>query len=61
MTAGKAASYLALLLFTSALLRLPKLYHDLMKGAVDLTALIALRFEVFSAGMLFLLASALPR
>lgn len=52
--------FLALLLLTSALMRLPKLYEGLMKGVVDLAGLIACRFELFSAGMFMMLASALP-
>jgi hypothetical protein len=61
VSAGRAALVLGLLLFTSAAIRLPALYRDILQGRMDLSELLRLRFDLLSGAMLTLLSTALPK
>lgn len=61
MTASKTALILGLLLVTTAAMRVPGIYRDMLFGRIDLFELLRLRFDLVSGGMLMLLSIALPQ
>lgn len=61
MTASTTALILGLMLFTTAAMRIPGIYRDMLMSRVDLSELLRLRFDILSGGMLMLLSTTLPR